>query len=100
MSEIRDLSSDERSVIEFLLQGDWSGAAELRSQLASAKHAGSMSDETASFTLAVGLDAPKAPAGMPGRRVGDLYLAVEDGVLVALECTKKTLPAVDELVEQ
>jgi hypothetical protein len=98
MTDVRDLSSHERSVIEFLLQGDWSGAEELRSQLDSAKHAGSWSDSTASFDLAVDHSAPKAPAGMPGRRVGDLYLAVEDGVLVALECTKGKLPEVDELV--
>jgi hypothetical protein len=99
MSDIRDLSSHEREVLEFLLQGEWDGAAVLREQLTSAKHAGSWSASTASFSLFVDENAPRAAVDMAkAPKLDDLYLKVEDGVLVGLECTRSTLPSVDELV--
>ena len=98
MSEIRDLSSHEREVLEFLLQGEWDGASVLREQLASAKHAGSWSASTASFSLFVDENAPRAAVDMAkAPKLDDLYLKVEDGVLVGLECNRSKLPSVDEL---
>jgi hypothetical protein len=98
MSDIRDLSSHEREVLEFLLQGEWDGASALREQLASAKHAGTWSASTASFTVLVDENAPRAAVDMAkAPKLDDLYLKVEDGVLVGLECNRSTLPKVDEL---
>ncbi len=98
MSDIRDLSSHEREVLEFLLQGEWDGASALREQLSSAKHAGSWSASTASFSLQVDENAPRAAVDMAkAPKIDDLYLKVEDGVLVGLECSLKALPSVDEL---
>ena len=98
MSEFRDLSSHEREVLEFLLQGEWDGAAVLREQLASAKHAGSYSADAASFSIAVDESAPRASVDMSAApRLDDLYLKVEDGVLVGLECSRSSLPRVEEL---
>jgi hypothetical protein len=98
MSEIRDLSSHERDVLEFLLQGEWDGAAVLREQLSSAKHAGSWSTSTASFAITVDEGAPRGRVDMSSApTLDDLYLKVEDGVLVGLECTRSSLPTVDEL---
>jgi hypothetical protein len=98
MSEIRDLSSHEREVLEFLLQGEWDGASVLREQLSSAKHAGSWSASTASFSLFVDENAPRAAVDMAkAPKLDDLYLKVEDGVLVGLECSRSTLPSVDDL---
>lgn len=98
MSEIRDLSGHEREVLEFLLRGEWDGAAALREQLVSAKHAGSWTEKSASFSIAVDVDAPRANAVIAPPKLDDLYLKVEDGVLVGLECGRSTLPRVDELV--
>jgi hypothetical protein len=96
MSEIRDLTDHERSVLEFLLQGEWDGASALRHQLATAKH---MKSDTvsASFEIAVAPDAPRAPhtVALPG--AGEVYVRVEDGVLVGLGCSAAKLPAVEEL---
>ncbi len=98
MSDIRDLSSHEREVLEFLLQGEWDGAAALREQLASAKHAGSWSASTASFSVTVDENAPRAAVDMAkAPKLDDLYLKVEDGVLVGLECNLGQLPRVEEL---
>jgi hypothetical protein len=98
MSEIRDLSAHERDVLEFLLQGEWDGAAILRQQLASAKHAGSYSDYSASFSIAVDEGAPRAKAISDAPKLDDLYLKVDDGVLVGLECSRSALPRVEDLV--
>ena len=99
MSEIRDLSSHERDVLEFLLQGEWDGAAILREQLATAKHAGSWSPAEASFSIAVDENMPRARADLANApKLDDLYLKVEDGVLVGLECSLRTLPEVSDLV--
>ena len=98
MSDIRDLSSHEREVLEFLLQGEWDGAPALREQLSSAKHAGSWSAATASFSVAVDESAPRAKVDLANApKIDDLYLKVEDGVLVGLQCDRSTLPTVDEL---
>ena len=98
MSEIRDLTDHERSVLEFLLKGDWDGASALREQLASAKHAGNWSASSASFTVLVDENAPRAAVDMAkAPKLDDLYLKVEDGVLVGLECKLSKLPKVDEL---
>jgi len=98
MSDIRDLSSHEREVLEFLLQGEWDGAAVLREQLATAKHAWSTSEATASFALSIDETMPRAAvdvAALP--KLDDLFLKVEDGVLVGLECSSRALPDVEEL---
>ena len=96
MSDIRDLSSHEREVLEFMLQGEWDGAAALREQLASAKHA--QSEAGASFSVFVDENAPRAAADLANApKLDDLYLKVEDGVLVGLECNRSKLPTVDEL---
>ena len=98
MSEIRDLSSHEREVLEFLLQGEWDGASVLREQLASAKHAESWSASSASFSVFVDENAPRASVDLAkAPKLDDLYLKVEDGVLVGLECNRSKLPSVDEL---
>lgn len=99
MSEIRDLSTHEREVLEFLLQGEWDGAAALREQLSSAKHAGSWSASPASFSVMVDENAPRAAVDLAqAPKLDDLYLKVEDGVLVGLQCNRSRLPQVDELV--
>ena len=98
MSETRNLTDHERSVLEFLLQGDWDGAAVLREQLSTAtysrKHSG-----TAAFDVAIDDEAPRAPKAMPVAKVGDVFLRVEDGVLVGLGCTAavKELPPLEKL---
>jgi len=98
MSDIRDLSSHEREVLEFLLQGEWDGAEALRAQLSSATHAWSTDDATASFALAVTEDAPRASVDLAkAPKLDDLYLTVEDGVLVGVQCTRSALPDVGEL---
>lgn len=98
MSDIRDLSSHEREVLEFLLQGEWDGASTLREQLSSAKHAGYSSTSTASFSVSVDDSAPRAKVDLAkAPKIDDLYLKVEDGVLVGLQCNRSTLPTVDEL---
>ena len=98
MSDIRDLSSHEREVLEFLLQGEWDGAAVLRQQLSTAKHAWSTSEATASFALAIDESVPRAKVDLAkAPKLDDLFLKVEDGVLVGLECTGRVLPEVEEL---
>lgn len=98
MSEIRDLSSHEREVLEFLLQGEWDGAAALREQLASAKHAGSLADSTASFSILVDESAPRAAVdAATAPQLDDLYLKVADGVLIGLQCNRTALPTAVEL---
>ena len=97
-NDLRDLTEHERAVLGFLLDGEWDGAAALREQLASAKHAGLWRPASASFYIAVAADVPRAAvtgdsmpecvvSGSDGRAVGELFLKVEDGVLVALECS-------------
>ena len=98
MSEIRDLSSHEREVLEFLLQGEWDGAAALRAQLSTAIHAWSTDASTASFAVSVTEDAPRAsvdPSTLP--KIDDLYLKVEDGVLIGVQCNRAALPDIEEL---
>jgi hypothetical protein len=97
MSEIRDLTDHERSVLEFLLQGEWDGAAALRSQLKTAIHVKS-SSETAAFEIAVADDAPRAPQTVKVEQ-GELYVRVENGTLVGLGCaqTVTKLPPLAEL---
>ena len=98
MSEIRDLSSHEREVLEFLLQGEWDGASALRAQLSTATHAWSTDEATPSFAVAVTEDAPRAKADLArAPKLDGLYLKVEDGVLVGLQCDRSILPRVDEL---
>ncbi len=98
MSDIRDLSSHERDVLEFLLQGEWDGAAILREQLATAKHAWSTDASNASFAVAVDESAPRAAVDLAkAPKIDDLYLKVEDGVLVGLQCNRSALPEVEEL---
>lgn len=98
MSDIRDLSSHEREVLEFLLQGEWDGAAVLREQLSTATHAWSTDQATASFALAVTEDAPRATADLAkAPKIDGLYLKVEDGVLIGVQCNRSALPTVDEL---
>jgi len=98
MSEIRDLTDHERSVLEFLLQGEWDGAAALRSQLKTAIHVKS-SSETAAFEIAVADDAPRAPQTVKVAEEGELYVRVENGTLVGLGCaqTVTKLPPLAEL---
>ena len=96
MSEIRDLTDHERSVLEFLLEGEWDGASALRHQLATAKHAGA-DDSSASFDLAVAPDAPRAPQALSVQGAGDVYVRVENGTLVGLGCSAKQLPPLAEL---
>src|SRR6187402_832830 len=75
MSEIRDLTGHEREVLEFLLQGEWDGAAALREQLSTAKHAGSWSPAEASFSIAVDENLPRAQADLAhAPTLDDLYL--------------------------
>ena len=111
---VRDLTTQERSILEFLLAGEWDGAAALREQLASAKHAGSWSAATASFDIAVASDAPRATladdsapecvvSSEGGLAVGELFLRVENGVLIGLESSTfdgdpTALPPVEHLV--
>ena len=98
MSDIRDLSSHEREVLEFLLQGEWDGASALREQLSSAKHAGSWSASPASFSVLVDENAPRAAVDLAkAPQLDDLYLKVEDGVLIGLQCNRNALPQVNEL---
>ena len=98
MSDIRDLSSHEREVLEFLLQGEWDGASVLREQLSSAKHAGSWSATSASFSVVVDENAPRAAVDLAkAPMIEDIVLKVEDGVLVGLECNRSKLPKVEEL---
>lgn len=98
MSEIRDLSSHEREVLEFLLQGEWDGAAALRSQLSTATHAWSTDTSNASFAVAVTEGAPRASVDLAKvPKIDDLYLKVEDGVLVGVQCNRSALPRVEEL---
>jgi len=99
MSDTRDLSDHERSVLEFLLQGDWDGAAVLREQLTTAMHAGSSKD-SAAFEVAVDASSPRAPKAVPVPSLGDVFLRVEDGVLVGLGCSAavKELPPLEKLL--
>lgn len=99
MSDTRDLSDHERSVLEFLLQGNWDGAAVLREQLTTAMHAGSSAD-SAAFDVSVDAESPRAPKAMPIPSLGDVFLRVEDGVLVGLGCAAsvKELPPVEKLL--
>jgi len=96
MAETRDLTDHERSVLEFLLQGDWDGAAALRHQLATATHAGE-AKSSASFDVAVAPDAPRAPQALSVQGKGDVYVRVENGTLVGLGCTSNKLPPLAEL---
>ena len=96
MAESRDLTDHERSVLEFLLQGDWDGADALRHQLATATHAGG-AKATASFDVAVAPDAPRAPQALSVQGKGDVYVRVENGTLVGLGCTAAKLPPLAEL---
>ena len=96
MDESRDLTDHERSVLEFLLQGEWDGAAALREQLATAKHAGA-SGASASFDVAVAPDAPKAPQPLSVEGKGSVYVRVEHGTLVGLGCTQQKLPPLADL---
>jgi hypothetical protein len=96
MAESRDLTDHERSVLEFLLQGDWDGASALRHQLATAKHAGSDA-KSASFDIAVAPDAPRAPQALSVQGAGDVYVRVENGTLVGLGCSQSKLPPLAEL---
>ena len=102
MSETRNLTDHERSVLEFLLQGDWDGAAVLREQLSTAmytgKHTGAGTGPAA-FDVAVDEEAPRASIETPVAKVGDVFLRVEDGVLVGLGCTAsvKELPPLEKL---
>jgi hypothetical protein len=98
MSDIRDLSSHEREVLEFLLQGEWDGAATLRAQLSTVTHAWSTDEANASFALAIDKDAPRAAADLAkAPKLDDLFLKVEDGVLIGVQCNRSSLPRVDEL---
>jgi len=101
MSETRNLTDHERSVLEFLLQGDWDGAAVLREQLSTATYAGKHGDdvESAAFDIAIDEEAPRAPKAIPVAKVGDVFLRVEDGVLVGLGCTASVteLPPLEKL---
>ena len=98
MSDIRDLSSHEREVLEFLLQGEWDGAATLRAQLSTVTHAWSTDEANASFALAIDKDAPRAAADIAkAPKLVDLFLKVEDGVLIGVQCNRSSLPRVDEL---
>lgn len=84
-------------MLEFLLQGEWDGAAALRSQLKTAIHVKS-SSETAAFEIAVADDAPRAPQTVRVEQ-GELYVRVENGTLVGLGCaqTVTKLPPLAEL---
>jgi len=98
MSDIRDLSSHERDVLEFLLAGEWDGAAALRAQLSSTTHAWSTDESTASFAIEPAKDAPRAAADLAkAPKLDGLYLKVEDGVLVGVQCSSSALPRVEEL---
>ena len=98
MAESRDLTDHERSVLEFLLQGEWDGAATLRSQLSTVTHAWSTDQANASFALAIDKDAPRATADLAkAPKLDDLFLKVEDGVLIGVQCNRSSLPRVDEL---
>jgi len=106
MSETRNLTDHERSVLEFLLQGDWDGAAVLREQLSTATYAGKHGTgkhgddvESAAFDIAIDEEAPRAPKAIPVAKVGDVFLRVEDGVLVGLGCTASVteLPPLEKL---
>ena len=98
MSDNRNLTDHERSVLEFRLARDWDGADVLREQLATARFTGKHGD-SAAFDIAVDAEAPRVPAKTPIARVGDLFLRVENGVLVGLGCSAsvKELPSVDKL---
>ena len=113
MSDVRALTSHEREVLEFLLQGEWDGSAALRSQLSTARFGGRWSADSASFDLVVDPSAPRAElgedaaaecvvSGDSGLAEGELFLRVEDGVLVGLECSLFTdeaaLPPVGKLL--
>ena len=98
MSNIRDLSSHERDVLEFLLAGEWDGAAALREQLSSTTHAWSTDEATASFAVAAPKDAPRTAVDLAkAPKLDGLYLKVEDGVLVGVQCNRSALPSVEEL---
>jgi len=98
MSDTRNLTDHERSVLEFLLAGDWDGAAVLREQLSTAMYTGEH-DGSAAFDIAIDEEAPRAPTAIPVAKVGDVFLRVEDGVLVGLGCTAavKELPPLEKL---
>ena len=98
MSEIRDLTDHERSVLEFLLQGDWDGADALRSQLKTAIHV-KADEETAAFEIVVAEDAPRAPQTVRVAQQGEVYVRVENGTLVGLGCAQSVtkLPPLAEL---
>ena len=102
MSETRNLTDHERSVLEFLLQGDWDGASVLREQLSTAMYSGKHNGENlgpAAFDITIDDEAPRAPIETPVAKVGDVFLRVEDGVLVGLGCTAKVkeLPPLEKL---
>lgn len=99
MGETRDLTDHERSILEFLIESQWDAAPALRSQLASAKFAGS-ADSNAAFDVAVEENAPLCSEVAKTSSVGGVYLRVERGVLVGLGCDSavKTLPPLEKLL--